>query len=224
VESITKLPYIVINTHGHPDHAGGNGSFKEVWLNPKDLQIMKTMCADSFRVDDITKSSKVFGTDPEPLLKRMVKYGEVNLLPYDDGTVFNLGERCFTAYAVPGHTPGSMALYNAGEKILFAGDSVVTTHAWLYLDHSTPLQTYYESLTRLRNLTPGVRTIFTGHLPTMAAPDLMDDLILCAGEIIENPGRGEAIQTFAGQGILWTHGKGQIIYDPKKVKAAQSPK
>ena len=147
-----------------------------------------------------------------------MKYKEIELLPYQNGTIFDLGGRVFTAIEIPGHTPGSMSLYNSKEKTLFAGDSIVSSHAWLYLDHSQSLQTYYESLVHLREVTDGVKTIFTGHLPTMASPDLLDDLILCAQDIIQNPGIGDETKTFAGQGLLWIHGKGQIIYDLKKVK------
>jgi glyoxylase-like metal-dependent hydrolase (beta-lactamase superfamily II) len=32
VKSLTALPVVVVNTHGHPDHAGGNNEFKTICL------------------------------------------------------------------------------------------------------------------------------------------------------------------------------------------------
>ena len=32
VRSITSLPLVVVNTHGHPDHAGGNVEFSHVFF------------------------------------------------------------------------------------------------------------------------------------------------------------------------------------------------
>ncbi len=37
IKTLTKLPLIVVITHGHPDHAGGNYQFKEVYIHPDDM-------------------------------------------------------------------------------------------------------------------------------------------------------------------------------------------
>ncbi len=37
IESITNLPLMVVNTHGHLDHAGGNYLFDEVYINFEDI-------------------------------------------------------------------------------------------------------------------------------------------------------------------------------------------
>ena len=37
VKTLTKLPVIVVITHGHPDHAGSNYQFKEVYIHPDDM-------------------------------------------------------------------------------------------------------------------------------------------------------------------------------------------
>ena len=34
VRTITPLPVMVVNTHGHFDHTGGNGWFEEVYMHP----------------------------------------------------------------------------------------------------------------------------------------------------------------------------------------------
>lgn len=217
VEAITSLPLIVVNTHGHPDHAGGNGNFEQAWLNPQDVELMKTMCSTEYRAEDINMFFPVDGPDFFSLIHALVDYKEIDLIPYQEGTVFDLGGREFTAIELPGHTPGCMALYNADEKILFAGDSLVTSPVWMYLEPSLSLRTYYAALLHLREVTPGLNTIFTGHLPTLATPRLLEDLILCAQDILQNPGIGEETKTFAGQGLLWMHGDGKIIYDLKKV-------
>ena len=35
VEKLTDKPLIVVNTHGHVDHTGGNMQFDEVWMDLK---------------------------------------------------------------------------------------------------------------------------------------------------------------------------------------------
>ncbi len=34
VRQLTDLPLTVVNTHAHPDHAGGDGQFPEIWVHP----------------------------------------------------------------------------------------------------------------------------------------------------------------------------------------------
>lgn len=44
VEKLTDKPVIVVNTHGHVDHAGGNFQFDEVWLHADDFSASDWMC------------------------------------------------------------------------------------------------------------------------------------------------------------------------------------
>ncbi len=37
VKTLSSLPLIVVITHGHPDHAGANYQFREVYINPDDM-------------------------------------------------------------------------------------------------------------------------------------------------------------------------------------------
>ena len=39
IENLTTLPLIVINSHGHMDHSGGNFQFDEVFIDKRDLEL-----------------------------------------------------------------------------------------------------------------------------------------------------------------------------------------
>jgi glyoxylase-like metal-dependent hydrolase (beta-lactamase superfamily II) len=118
----------------------------------------------------------------------------------------------------PGHTPGSICLLNAGEKIIFTGDSIVETPVWLYLKHSNPLTVFHHSLKKIKARENDFKTLLPGHRPTPMERKQLDDLIHCSEEILTGVGTGKPTHTFAGDGLLWVHGKGQIIYDPEKLK------
>ena len=78
----------------------------------------------------------------------------------DDGDVIDLGDRIFNVFHLPGHSPGSIVLYEKSTRILFSGDVVydglLIDNAW----RSDP-QAYRESLHRLCELP--VETVHPGH-------------------------------------------------------------
>jgi glyoxylase-like metal-dependent hydrolase (beta-lactamase superfamily II) len=217
VRELTNLPFMVVDTHGHPDHAGGNSNFCEIWLPEKDLEIMEVMCATEYRFNDIAAVNK----DTNPLYPQMVE-GLVPLKAFDrkylqPDQVIDLGGRQFTVLETPGHTPGSLCLVNFQEQLIFPGDTIVATPVWIYLKHSLPLHVYYQSLQKIDQLGFTHMKIFPGHPPVPLGFDHLKDLIACCEEILGNPRRGTFTTTFAGEGLQWTHGKGTIIYDPDKL-------
>jgi hydroxyacylglutathione hydrolase len=218
VRELTDLPLIVVNTHGHPDHAGGNGGFDETWLAPQDESLMRQMTTDQFRLDDLKRA---FSKD-EPLYHHLadslVPARSYRLQALWPGQVIDLGGRRFEVLLVPGHTPGSVCLLNPDEKLLFTGDSIVATPVWMYLQHSTSLGIYLASLKRVRERQAEFEILLPGHQPTPLDKNQLDNLISCAEEILDGRGLGEPTQTFAGEGLQWKHGSGIIIYDPHRLR------
>lgn len=213
VRRLTDLPVMVINTHGHPDHAGGNPGFKEAWLHPADVAILQKMCTDEYRLNDL----KAFHGESNPeflrLAQNLVRVRPYRLQPLAAGQVIDLGESVYEVLPLPGHTPGSVCLLNSREKILFSGDSIIATDAWLYLSHALPLRRYSEALKRVRQRQDEFELILPGHAPTPIGKEYLNDLIACTEEILNNPRLGEPVKTFVGEGFLWKHGKGSIIYN-----------
>lgn len=215
VRSLTSLPVLVVNTHGHPDHAGGNGGFDVVYLHPADEPIMKKMCTNEYRLNDL----KAFHGDGTPAFQRMaaglVSFREIRMLPLAQGMCFDLGGRTFEVVELPGHTPGGVCLLNEEEGLIFTGDMIVETPVWMYLKHSLPLEVYLASLRKINQRR--FDTLFPGHQPTPLGRENLEDLIVCTEEILAEPGIGKLERTFAGEGLLWKHGRASIIYDPKKL-------
>lgn len=211
--SLTPLPVFVVNTHGHPDHAGGNGGFEEAYLHPADEPIMRRMCTDDYRRDDLIAFHGEGTPAFERMLEGLVHYREITLHPLCEGTVFDLGDRKFEVLEIPGHTPGCVCLLNEMEHVLFTGDMIVQTPVWMYLKHSMPLCTYLVSLQKLQGR--DFETLLPGHLPAPLGRGNLEDLIACCGEILSSPGIGEHTRTFAGEGLLWKYGKASIIYNPE---------
>lgn len=95
VESITSLPYILINTHADRDHVHGNKEFDIIYMHP----------AEYVNYSDA------------------VKYKD-RLNPIWENDQIDLGERVLRVIEIPGHTPGSIGLLDEDSKVLISGDPI----------------------------------------------------------------------------------------------------
>ena len=78
----------------------------------------------------------------------------------DEGDVIDLGDRHFSVMHLPGHSPGSIALWEEASGLLFSGDILYDGELYDFLHHSS-IPDYLESLARLRE--QPVATVHAGH-------------------------------------------------------------
>lgn len=93
-EGLTDRPVELCNTHGDPDHIGGNAAFEHVYMHPAE----------------------------EPNYRAFGGPGEI--VPVREGDVLELGGRALEIIELPGHTPGSIALLDRSRRVLISGDPV----------------------------------------------------------------------------------------------------
>ena len=130
-KTLTDLPVIVVNTHGHGDHIYGNVYFEEAWLHPADFALY-----DQF-----------FGYAKDIMEQNNLKPCPVKAL--EIGQIFDLGGVQLEVVDLSGHTAGSIGLLDKDARIIYTGDGL-NTHLWMQLDHSLPISTMLETLRKLK--------------------------------------------------------------------------
>ncbi|MCD8368307.1 MAG: MBL fold metallo-hydrolase [Clostridiales bacterium] len=178
VEKITSLPVIVINTHCHPDHAGGNAEFPPAYICPAELEVYHRMASLEFRLEDLSHmpmgatfaSTSLQPTGPEPI-------------GIEDGAEIDLGGRILRVLYTPGHTRGSLSVYDPQSGILFAGDNVSTTAVALVEWNAGTVADYCESLQKMEALHP--QSICTGHKPNLLPAGTIDPLLSAARAVLD---------------------------------------
>ena len=112
----------------------------------------------------------------------------------DEGDVIDVGDRVFNVFHLPGHSPGSIALYEKSTRTLFSGDVIydgqLIDNAW----HSAA-DSYRASLERLRELP--VETVHAGHEASFGRERLLHliDTYLSGGMRIADVGGFLAART-----------------------------
>jgi glyoxylase-like metal-dependent hydrolase (beta-lactamase superfamily II) len=78
----------------------------------------------------------------------------------EEGDQIDLGDRCFTVLHLPGHSPGSIGLYDEHNGILFSGD-VVYDGPLIDDIVGCNIENYLQTMHRLCTL--DVRIVHPGH-------------------------------------------------------------
>lgn len=141
----------IIATHGHFDHIGGGLTLQLAYNVP--LYIDKR---DEFFLKDMRSTTIHFtNVDPGPP-------PQPTFIPSDIET-FRLGDIEFTLIQVPGHTPGSVALYSKEAQCVFVGDIVFadgSTGEWRHKYGDRKV--LFKSIEKILTL-PDDTTVYSGH-------------------------------------------------------------
>ncbi|MFN4143386.1 MBL fold metallo-hydrolase [Aestuariivirga sp.] len=161
IAALRERPVTSVTTHCHFDHIGcthefderlGHASEADIHADPDNrrtcaapwlgAELLTALPHEGYRLEE-------FRITPAPLTGHL-----------DEGDVLDLGDRHFRVFHLPGHSPGSVALYEEKTRILFSGDVIydgqLIDTAW----HSDAAA-YRESMARLRELP--VEIVHAGH-------------------------------------------------------------
>lgn len=189
---IGERPLLLVLTHVHPDHSGGAHQFWPRLVHHAEASLLSEddgwhpLVAAEYSPDlwrALMDQEGDGGGAPTGVLvdalphagfspRRFTVTPATATLRVGEGDVLDLGERRLRVLHLPGHSPGSLALWEVASATLYAGD-VVYDHG-LLLDELTgsSIPDYYASMKRLLDLP--VRTVHAGHgLPF--GPDLLRD-------------------------------------------------
>ena len=211
VRGLTELPLIVVNTHGHPDHAGGNHEFEHCYMHSADRRWYIEMCTWEYRAKD---ADVLCPQHAEEYKAQLLPMAELPL-PLDEMTRIELGGRSLRLIRTPGHTPGSVCLWDEDNQILFAGDSLSGNAVWMYDRYSEPLEVFYQSLYELDKEIGMPAACCIGHLPGQLPGDAIEGALNCAKAILTNQAQASPAETFAGKGLLYQCGASAILYNPE---------
>ena len=213
VTTLTKKPLIVVNTHGHPDHAGANHQFEKVYVHPADSAASRSFNTPAARA--ASSKNMLQGNTPADNELYRGKVMNTRLVPLKDGQVFDLGGRRIQVMETPGHTPGEICLLDMDNKLLFTGDNN-NTLVWLFLPACKPLHEYMVSLEKQVSRISEFDKIYPGHGAPMPS-DFIKDQLACVKGILDKTLEAKPYKSFAGEAMISTSGRASVAFNPKNL-------
>ena len=139
---------LLVLTHEHAGHAGGAAAF------PDALLVAHSLAAAKLRHGE------------EPLTKLSVaRAPDVEL---SDGGAIRIGGFSFDVLHMPGHTSGSICLYERSRALIVTGDTVLARGTLPVVTQNSSSGEHLESLERLASLR--ARLLLPGHGPPSDDP------------------------------------------------------
>ena len=173
---LTKLPIIVLNSHTHDDHVGGNWEFTTVYGMDTDFTRKNAEGSHEDAQAEITPD-QICGILPKGFDPKAYATRPWKITAYiHDGDRFDLGGRTLEVMATPGHTPDAISLIDRAHGLLFTGDTYYPAAIWLYRPE-TDLDAYAKSIRRLAALAPQIKLVLGAHNIPVAQPSVLPRLV-----------------------------------------------
>jgi glyoxylase-like metal-dependent hydrolase (beta-lactamase superfamily II) len=210
---LTDRPVLVVNTHSHSDHRGGNWRFTDVAAHPLAAKVLtepvdreylmgylpiarEQLAAYQRAREDDERFFHLFTavTRPRPLPADAgswtVPAGPAPK-PLADGQRVDLGGREVTVLHAPGHSPDSLCLLDERNGLLFAGDTLITGDFWAHTP-DTEIEVFATTLRTLADALAGQLTaIYPAHtLRYRAPPELLSQAADAFEAIIDGTSAG----------------------------------
>lgn len=154
-QQLVSLPIELLNTHADPDHIGSNAEFETFYMHP-------------------AEASNYYNTQK--------KTG--NFIPIENGDIIDLGDRKLEIITIPGHTPGSIAVLDIKNSVLYSGDTVQDGTIFMF-GVQREIHAYIQSLNKLETMKDRFDTIYPSHGTIPVKPELIAQLQEAARSVLE---------------------------------------
>ena len=167
VEGLTSLPVSVMNSHTHNDHVSGNWRFSRIYGMDTAFTRQSangTVAAAQAEIGP----GMVCGDLPAGFDARSYAVKPFHITDWvHGGEKIDLGGRVLEIIPAPGHTPDSIALWDARNGLLFTGDMYYPGPIYLFRPE-TDLDAYETSIARMAAL--GAKLLLPAHNLPVADP------------------------------------------------------
>jgi glyoxylase-like metal-dependent hydrolase (beta-lactamase superfamily II) len=174
VRRLTSLPVVVLNSHSHFDHVGGNSEFSTIYaVDSAFTRKNAEGHPNSYMMKNAGPSE---ACPPLPAGFDFSKYSIKSFHithTVHDGEIIDLGGRPLQVLLTPGHTPDALCLLDGNYKELFTGDTFYPDEIWLWWPE-TDLDVYQKSIERITALAPSLQILRPAHSVLEADPALLE--------------------------------------------------
>jgi glyoxylase-like metal-dependent hydrolase (beta-lactamase superfamily II) len=178
---------LAVATHSHLDHVGGHYEFDDCLVHRLEAESLSRPSGRSSLITTGWDEAEIqmlrsAGYEVPPQLVTALPHADYLLDDYvrrpasatvvvEEGDIVDIGNRHFEVLHLPGHSPGSIGLWEAASGTLFSGDAIYDGPLLDALPTSN-IADYVRTMRRLRELPASV--VHAGHDPSFGRDRLRE--------------------------------------------------
>ncbi|PWT89157.1 MAG: MBL fold metallo-hydrolase [Acidobacteria bacterium] len=163
VSELTPMEPLVINSHTHYDHVGGNYQFGKICGTTTDFTTTKAKGSSHDEVKEFVSKGWIWKPTPAGFSPDSYSIRPFQITcTVKDGDHFDLGDRVLEVILTPGHTPDSLCLLDRKNRLLFTGDTFYPAPLYAQFPESD-VHIYAQSAAKLDKLTKDVDILLPAH-------------------------------------------------------------
>ena len=168
VAELTPFEPMVINSHCHFDHAGGNYQFDRVHMSAAELPLLELAHS---RIPTLTQT---LNADLSAMECCYTDRERISVIELD--SEIDLGGKTVKVIALPGHTPGSIGLLCREDGVLLAGDTL-SPQCCIFFQESLPMADCRETIRKLWDVP--FELFLSSHFDTIFEKQIMEKFEAC---------------------------------------------
>ncbi len=160
---LTNLETVVLNSHTHYDHVGGNHQFEKIYGIESEFSRANANGRPHDQVAEFVGEGWIWKPLPDEFSADdyALESYTVSSIVGDSDTI-DLGGRVLEVVLTPGHAPDALCLLDREARLLFVGDTFYPASLYAHL-RGSDFEAYESTAARLAALAPEVDFILPAH-------------------------------------------------------------
>ena len=163
VDQLTDLDVVVLNSHTHYDHIGGNHLFDTIYGTDLEYTKRRALGSPPEAVAGFLQEGWVWKPFPQGFSKSDYQSRAFTISKIvGEGDQIDIGGRVLEILHTPGHAPDSICLFDRENRILFTGDSFYLAPLYTHISGGS-FEDYANTAARLSGLAGSIDRALTSH-------------------------------------------------------------
>lgn len=163
VDQLTDLDVVVLNSHTHYDHIGGNHLFDTIYGTDLEYTKRRSLGSPHEAVADFVQDGWIWKPLPSGFSKDNYQSHAFTISKIvGEGDQIDIGGRVFEILHTPGHAPDSICLIDRENRLLITGDSFYLAPLYTHIPGGS-FDDYVVTAERLAGLAGNIDRALTSH-------------------------------------------------------------